>query len=92
MTFNRDNLYNDFPFLPPKKDIETKAVLKQTITASRCFGGAGEKGTHDPQTLVKLYKTTKLTAHDHTKFYPHAQNRPQRSYFREALTRALYGG
>ncbi|WP_136468322.1 Fic family protein [Flagellimonas onchidii] len=34
-TFNKDIPYNDLPLLPPKKELETTAVLRKTIAASR---------------------------------------------------------
>lgn len=36
-TFNKDIPYNDLPLLPPKKELETTAVLRKTITASRAL-------------------------------------------------------
>lgn len=35
--FNRKTPYNELPLLPPKVEIETKAVLKKTISASRAL-------------------------------------------------------
>jgi Fic family protein len=35
--FNRDKPYNDLPLLPPKKDIETKSILRKTISAGRAL-------------------------------------------------------
>ncbi len=35
MTFDRSRPYNDLPLLPPAAEIESKAVLKQAITANR---------------------------------------------------------
>lgn len=46
MAFNRSKPYNDLPFLPPKTDVETKAVLKKTILANKALaklvGSAGK--------------------------------------------------
>lgn len=45
MTFNPLKPYNDLPLLPPKVDVETKAVLKKTISAGRALAelkGMGE--------------------------------------------------
>ncbi len=36
-TFNREMPYNDLPLLPPKTDIETKEVLRKTISAGRAL-------------------------------------------------------
>lgn len=33
MSFDRTKPYNDLPLLPPKKDLETKKILKKTISA-----------------------------------------------------------
>jgi len=41
--FNREIPYNDLPLLPPKADIETKAILRKTISAGRAL--AQLKGT-----------------------------------------------
>lgn len=35
--FDRKIPYNDLPLLPPKADIETKSILRKTITASRAL-------------------------------------------------------
>jgi len=35
MSFNPNQPHNSIPKLPPKKELETKAILKKTITASR---------------------------------------------------------
>ncbi len=37
MSFDRNTPYNDLPLLPPTADIETKAVLKQSIAANRAL-------------------------------------------------------
>jgi Fic family protein len=45
MTLDPTRPYNDLPFLPPKADIETKAILKKAITAGRALAelkGIGE--------------------------------------------------
>ena len=36
-TFKKDTPYNDLPLLPPKEALETTAVLRKTITASRAL-------------------------------------------------------
>lgn len=41
--FNREIPYNDLPLLPPKADIETKEILRKTISAGRAL--AQLKGT-----------------------------------------------
>jgi Fic family protein len=35
--FKKDIPYNDLPLLPPKGNLETKSILKKTITASRAL-------------------------------------------------------
>lgn len=35
--FNREIPYNDLPLLPPKADIETKEILRKTISAARAL-------------------------------------------------------
>ena len=39
MNFDPNKPYNDLPLLPPKGDIETKAILKKTISANRALAG-----------------------------------------------------
>jgi len=45
MPFNPDIAYNDLPLLPPACDIETKAILKKSVTSARAL--AELKGTVD---------------------------------------------
>jgi len=45
MVFSPDTPFNDLPLLPPKAEIETKAILKKTISAGRALAelkGLGE--------------------------------------------------
>lgn len=45
MKFARSKPYNQLPLIPPKADMETKAVLKKTVTAGRALAelkGVGE--------------------------------------------------
>ncbi len=37
MPFDPNKPYNDLPFLPPKADVETKAILKKAITANKAL-------------------------------------------------------
>jgi Fic family protein len=37
VTFRRSEPYNDLPLLPPAADLETKAILRQTILAARAL-------------------------------------------------------
>jgi len=45
MSFELDKPYNDFPLLPPRAELETKAVLRKAIAANKALAelkGAGE--------------------------------------------------
>ncbi|HWQ93281.1 MAG TPA: Fic family protein, partial [Clostridia bacterium] len=37
MTFDRTQPFNDLPLLPPAAELETRAVLKETIAAARAL-------------------------------------------------------
>ena len=50
MFFDPDKLYNDLPLLPPKAEIETKAVPRKAIAADgqwRSGGIDSEPGDYD---------------------------------------------
>jgi hypothetical protein len=45
MSFDPDKPYNDLPLLPPKAELETKAVLRKAIAANKALAelkGAGD--------------------------------------------------
>ena len=45
MAFDREKPYNELPFLPPKREVETRAVLRTCISANRALAelkGLGE--------------------------------------------------
>ena len=45
MSFDPEKPYNDLPLLPPKAEVETRAVLKKAISAGRALAelkGLGE--------------------------------------------------
>jgi Fic family protein len=45
MSFDPEKPYNDLPLLPPKAELETKAILRKTISAGRALAelkGLGE--------------------------------------------------
>ena len=45
MAFDPDKPFNDLPLLPPKAELETKAVLRKAIAANKALAelkGAGE--------------------------------------------------
>ena len=37
MPFHPEKLYNDLPLLPPKAELETKAVLRKAIVAKKAL-------------------------------------------------------
>ena len=41
MPFDPDKPYNDLPLLPPKAEIETKAVPRKAIAANRALAERG---------------------------------------------------
>jgi len=41
MLFNAGKPYNDLPLLPPKAELESKAVLRKAIAANRTLAEAG---------------------------------------------------
>jgi len=43
MSFNPQQPYDDLPSLPPRSDVETKAVLKQCVAASRALADPSTK-------------------------------------------------
>jgi hypothetical protein len=43
MSFSRSEPYNHLPLLPPAADLETKAILRQTIASARALSDL--KGT-----------------------------------------------
>jgi len=56
MSFDPQKPYNDLPLLPPKQDIETRNILRKTITAGRALAelkGLG-KTIPDQSMLVNL--------------------------------------
>lgn len=53
MPFDRNKPYNDLPLLPPSVDLETKAILKQAITANRMLANLrGVAGKIPNQSLL----------------------------------------
>lgn len=53
MIFSPDKPYNDLPLLPPKADIESKAILKKVISAGRAMAELkGLGGTIPNQTIL----------------------------------------
>jgi Fic family protein len=54
VTFRRDQPFNDLPFLPPPLELETKAVLKQALRASRALAELKAAGALIPNQSVLL--------------------------------------
>jgi Fic family protein len=53
MTFDPLKPYNDLPLLPPEADVETKSVLKKTVTAGRALAELrGLAGTIPNQSIL----------------------------------------
>ena len=48
MAYSPDKPYNDLPLLPPRAEIETTAILKKTIAASRALSELKGAITHLP--------------------------------------------
>ena len=44
MSFDPDKPYNDLPLLPPKAELETKAVLRKANAANKALGGVKRRG------------------------------------------------
>jgi Fic family protein len=54
MRFSPEKPYNDLPPLPPRKEIETRAVLKETIGASRALSGLNSALSKLPNPVLFL--------------------------------------
>jgi len=57
MAFDPNKPYNDLPLLPPKAELETKAVLRKAIAANKALAelkGAGERVFLNPKLLAVL--------------------------------------
>ncbi len=52
--FNKDIPYNDLPLLPPKQELETTAVLRKTIKASRALSKLDGAITNLPNPILFL--------------------------------------
>lgn len=52
--YNRNKAYNELPLLPPKVDVETKAVLRKTISANRALGNLNGKLVSMPNPTLFL--------------------------------------
>ena len=54
MSFDPSKPYNDLPLLPPKQDIETKAILKKCIEATRQLEGLRQAAKRMPNQDVLI--------------------------------------
>ena len=54
MNFSKTQPYNDLPHLPPKHDLETRAILKKTIDAARALAELKEAGEQIPNQEVLI--------------------------------------
>jgi Fic family protein len=54
MSFDPSKPYNDLPLLPPKQDIETKAILKKCIEATRQLEGLRQAAKRMPNQEVLI--------------------------------------
>ena len=54
MSFDRNTPYNDLPLLPPKRELETRVVLKKAILASRALAKLKQAGDLIPNQAVLI--------------------------------------
>ncbi len=64
MMFDKEKPFNDLPFLPPQKEIETKAVLKQLNKATRALAELKVAGRMLPNQEVLINSLVLLEAKD----------------------------
>lgn len=62
MTFRPDRPYNDLPSLPPREDVETKAVLKACIAARASLAQLRVSGQLIPNQSVLINSIPVLEA------------------------------
>lgn len=58
MTFDPKKPYNDLPLLPPKANIETRTILRKTITAGRALAELKGLGATIPNQSVLVNSLT----------------------------------
>lgn len=56
--YNKDLPYNNLPLLPPKTDIETKAILKKAISANKALAELRGWSFNQPNPLLLLQSIT----------------------------------
>jgi len=64
MSFDRDNPFNELPFLPPGSEVESKLILKKAILASRALAELKKKGHMLPKQEVLISSLVLLEAKD----------------------------
>lgn len=64
MTFEKSKPYNSLPLLPPAKDVETKAILKQAIQAGRALAELKLAGRLLPDDSLLINSLVLLEAKD----------------------------
>ena len=67
ISFNPEKPYNDLPLLPPKANIETRAILKQCIAARSALAEVKTSGEMIPNQAVLINTLPLLEAKDSTK-------------------------
>lgn len=64
MTFDKNTPYNDLPLLPPKQDLETKAILKAAISANKALAQLKTRGNLLPNQSMLIDSLVLLEAKD----------------------------
>ena len=64
MTFDKNKPYDDLPLLPPRRDVETKLILKKTIKANKALVELKSKGNIIPNQNILLDTLTLIEAKD----------------------------
>lgn len=64
MSFRREKPYNDLPLLPPKTEVETKAILKKAIKANKALAELKSKGAIIPNQNILIDTLTLIEAKD----------------------------
>jgi hypothetical protein len=71
MSFDRDKPYNDLPLLPPKVELETKAVLRKAIAANKALAelkGAGDLIPNQGVLINAIYRRRSRYHHQDAEF------------------------
>ena len=64
MVFDPRKPYNDLPVLPPAADIESREILRKTVTAARALAELRQAGRLIPNQSVHINKIPLLETHD----------------------------